>query len=226
MIPLRDNIRSRKVPVVNYVLIGANILAFLFELGLGPNLEAFFHVFGLVPDRVIGIALNAPGYIHWALIPFITSIFLHAGWLHLVGNMLFLYIFGDNVEGTLGHVRYLVFYLACGLAASLTHLVSVPSSTVPTVGASGAVAGVLGAYFLLFPGARVLTLVPIFFFVQIIEIPAFIFLGIWFLIQFLSGSLSLFASQQTAGVAWWAHIGGFVAGAGYTILRYRRLKRR
>jgi len=226
MIPLRDNIRTRKVPIVNYALIGVNVLAFLFELGLGPNLEAFFHVFGLVPQRVIGIAIHAPSHIHWALIPFLTSIFLHAGWLHLIGNMLFLYIFGDNVEGKLGHIRYLVFYLGCGLAASLTHLLSVPSSPVPTVGASGAVAGVLGAYFLLFPRARVLTLVPIFFFFQIVEIPAFIFLGIWFLIQFFSGSVSLFSAQQTAGVAWWAHIGGFAAGAGYTILRYRLLKRR
>lgn len=224
MIPLRDNIRTRKVPFMNYTLIGANFLAFMIELGMGRNLEAFFQVFGLVPQRVIAIATQAPSHIQWAIIPFFTSIFLHAGWLHLIGNMLFLYIFGDNVEATLGRFRYLIFYFACGLAASLTHLVSVPSSMVPTVGASGAVAGVLGAYFLLFPGARILTLVPIFFFIQIVEIPAFVFLGIWFLIQFLSGSLSLFAAQQTGGVAWWAHIGGFVVGAGYTILRYRRLK--
>lgn len=226
MIPLRDNIVSRKVPFVNYALIGANILAFLLELGMGPNLEGFFHVFGLVPERVIAIATQAPSHIQWALIPFFTSLFLHAGWLHLIGNMLFLYIFGDNVEATLGHTRYLVFYFACGLAASLTHLISSPGSPVPTVGASGAIAGVLGAYFLLFPRARVLTLVPIFFFIQIVEIPAFIFLGIWFLLQFLSGSIALFSPKQIGGVAWWAHIGGFAVGAGYTIFRYRQLKRR
>lgn len=225
MIPLRDNIRSRKIPFANYALIGANVLAFLLEIGLGQNLEGFFQVFGLVPDRVIGIATQAPSYLHWAIIPFFTSLFLHAGWLHLMGNMLFLYIFGDNVEASMGHFRYLVFYVACGIAASLTHLLSVPSSPVPTVGASGAIAGVLGAYFLLFPRARVLTLVPIFFFIQVVEIPAFIFLGIWFLLQFFSGSIALFSSQVTGGVAWWAHIGGFAAGAGYTILRYRRLKR-
>ena len=226
MIPLRDNIPSRTVPFVNYTLIGANILIFLFEISMGRDLTVFIHVFGMVPERVVGIATQAPELIHWAIIPFITSIFLHGGWLHLIGNMLFLYIFGDNVEGALGHFRYLAFYLACGVAASLTHLISTPSSAVPTVGASGAIAGVLGAYFLLFPRAKVVTLVPIFFFIQIVEIPAFIFLGFWFLLQFLSGSAVFFSHQGTGGVAWWAHIGGFVAGVGYTTLRYRYLKRR
>ncbi len=129
------------------------------------------------------------------------------------------------MEGALGHFRYLIFYLACGVAASLTHFLVNPSSSVPTVGASGAIAGILGAYFLLFPGARVLTLVPIFFFIQIVEIPAVLFLGLWFLIQFLSGSIAL-GTGAAAGVAWWAHIGGFVVGAGYTVLKYRKIKRR
>jgi membrane associated rhomboid family serine protease len=140
--------------------------------------------------------------------------------------MLFLYIFGDNVEGAMGHFRFLVFYLACGVAASLVHLITAPSSSVPTVGASGAIAGVLGAYFLLFPRARVVTLVPIFFFFQIVEIPAFIFLGFWFLLQFLSGSAALFSSPDAGGVAWWAHIGGFAAGVGYTLWRFRYLRER
>jgi membrane associated rhomboid family serine protease len=226
MIPLRDNIPSRGIPFINYVLIGANVLGFIFELSLGRNLQPFLYVFGMVPERIITIVTEYPSLIHWAVIPFVTSIFLHGGWLHLLGNMLFLYIFGDNVEGALGHIRYLIFYLACGLAASLTHLALNPSSPIPTVGASGAIAGVLGAYFLLFPAARVVTLVPVFYFLQIVEIPAFIFLGFWFVLQFLSGSAALFASQTSGGVAWWAHIGGFVAGGGYTILRYRFLKKR
>jgi len=224
MIPLRDNIPSRTVPFVNYVLIGANILAWFLEIGLGRDLPAFIQVFGMVPERVIAIATRAPELILWAIVPFFTSIFLHGGWLHLIGNMLFLYIFGDNVEGVMGHFRYLVFYLICGVAASLVHLITAPFSPVPTVGASGAIAGVLGAYFLLFPRARVVTLVPIFFFIQIVEIPAFIFLGFWFLLQFLSGSAALFSSPGSGGVAWWAHIGGFAAGVGYTVLRYRYLK--
>lgn len=226
MIPLRDNIPSKGIPFINYALIGANVLGYLLELSLGKNLHPFIHVFGMVPERVITIATQYPAMIHWAVLPFLTSIFLHGGWLHLLGNMLFLYIFGDNVESALGHFRYLIFYLACGLVASLTHLALNPSSPVPTVGASGAIAGVLGAYFLLFPTARVVTIIPIFFFIQIMEIPAFVFLGIWFVFQFLSGSAALFASQTSGGVAWWAHIGGFVAGGGYTIWRYRAIKGR
>ncbi len=226
MIPLRDNISSSSVPFVNYALIGANVLVFLLEISMGGNLDAAIYVFGMVPERVIGIATQAPELVYWAIIPFFTSIFLHGGWLHLIGNMLFLYIFGDNVESAMGHFRYLVFYLACGVAASLTHLLSAPSSAVPTVGASGAIAGILGAYFVLFPKARVVTLLPIFFFIQIVEIPAFFFLGFWFLLQFLSGSAAFFSYQGSGGVAWWAHIGGFAAGVGYTALRYRYLKRR
>ncbi len=223
MIPLRDNIPSRTVPFVTYVLVGANVLAFLMELSLGPNLGRFIYIFGVVPQKVVYAVFQEPRLIPYTVVPFFTSLFLHGGWLHLLGNMLFLYIFGDNVEGALGHFRYLVFYIGCGVAASLTHLLVNPSSSVPTVGASGAIAGVLGAYFLLFPRARVVTLVPIFFFIQIIEIPAVLFLGFWFLIQFFSGSLSLGAGPATAGVAFWAHIGGFVVGAGYTLIKFRSL---
>jgi len=145
---------------------------------------------------------------------FITSIFLHGGWLHLLGNMLYLYIFGDNVEDRLGHFRYLLFYLLCGVFASIVQVLSAPDAWVPMVGASGAIAGVMGAYFCLFPYSRVVTLVFIFFFIEFIEIPAFFFLLFWFVLQFLNGTLS-FSSQSGAaggGVAWWAHIGGFVAG--------------
>ncbi|UCF88218.1 MAG: rhomboid family intramembrane serine protease [bacterium] len=225
MIPLRDNIPSRKVPFVTYVLVGANVLAFFFELSLGPNLERFIYIFGVVPQKVVYAVFEAPQLIPYALVPFLTSQFLHGGWLHLLGNMLFLYIFGDNVEGAFGHFRYLIFYLACGVAASMAHFLVNPSSTVPTVGASGAIAGILGAYFLLFPKARVLTLVPIFYFVQIVEIPAVLFLGLWFLIQFLSGSMAL-GTEAAAGVAWWAHIGGFIVGAGYTVVKLRKIRRR
>jgi membrane associated rhomboid family serine protease len=224
MIPLRDNIPSRTIPFVTYTLIVANVLAFLMELSLGPNLERFVYIFGVVPQKVLYAVFEAPELIPYTVVPFFTSIFLHGGWMHLLGNMLYLYIFGDNVESALGHFRYIVFYLSCGIAASLVHILFNSGSDIPTVGASGAIAGVLGAYFLLFPRARVVTLVPIFFFFQIIEIPALIFLGLWFFIQFLSGSMTIGSGVAAAGVAWWAHIGGFAVGAGYTIMRYRRIR--
>lgn len=225
MIPLRDNIPSTTLPFVTYGLIGANVLAFLFELSLGPNLERFMYIFGVVPANVTTIISEAPQLIHYAVFPFFTSIFLHGGWLHLLGNMLYLYIFGDNVESALGHLRYLVFYLSCGVAASVVHIMFNLGSDMPTVGASGAIAGILGAYFLLFPKAKVITLVPIFFFITIIKVPALLFLGLWFLIQFLSGSMAL-GGGAAAGVAWWAHIGGFAVGAGYTVFRYRMIRER
>lgn len=223
MIPLRDTIPSKTVPFVNYALIGVNVLAFLFELSLGGHLQGFVQVFGVVPERTIAIITREPALLHYAAFPFITSMFLHGGWLHLLGNMLYLYIFGDNVEDALGHIRYLIFYLACGVAASLAHLALNLDSAVPTVGASGAIAGVLGAYFLLYPAARVVTLLPIFIFIQIIEIPAFLFLGFWFLLQFINGTAAA-ASQSAGGVAWWAHIGGFAAGAVYILFRYRAIR--
>ncbi len=222
MIPLRDTIPSNTVPYVNYFLIAANLLAFLFELSLGARLEGFFHVFGVVPGQVVQIVTGSPELLHFAIVPFFTSMFLHGGWLHFLGNMLYLYIFGDNVEDAFGHFKYLIFYLASGVIASLIHLLTHPGSTVPTIGASGAIAGVMGAYFLLYPKARVVTIVPIFFFIQVLEIPAFLFLGFWFLIQFLSGTLALTSSAGAAGVAWWAHIGGFAAGVGYVTLRFVR----
>jgi len=225
MIPLRDNIPSRTVPFVTYALIGANVLAFLFELSMGQDLGRFLYIYGVVPQKAAYITFQAPQLLPFAIIPFFTSIFLHGGWMHLLGNLLYLYIFGDNVESALGHFRYLIFYLLSGVAASLVHILFNSGSDIPTVGASGAIAGVLGAYFLLFPKARVVTIVPIFFFIQIVEIPALLFLGIWFLIQFLSGSVTL-GSGAATGVAWWAHIGGFAVGVGYTLFRYKMIKER
>ena len=209
---------------MSYTFIGLNVLVFLFELSLGHGVDQFVRAFGVVPERTLFILFNAPEYLHFAVIPFFTSIFMHGGWFHLLGNVLFLYIFGDNIEDTLGHIRFAFFYIGCGVAASLIHLLTHPNSAIPTIGASGAIAGVMGAYFLLFPGSRIVTLVPFFFFFQLIEIPAFVFLGIWFLIQFLSGSFSFALSSDSSGIAWWAHIGGFAVGAGYVL--YKRSRRK
>jgi membrane associated rhomboid family serine protease len=209
MIPLRDSIPSRRFPVVNTLLIVANVLVFLFEVSMGPQaLNRFIVVFGAVPARFWAVG----GPAAWLTI--FTSMFLHGGWLHLLSNMLALYIFGDNVEDRMGHGRYLVFYLLGGVLAGLAHLIAYAPSEIPTVGASGAIAAILGAYLVLYPRSRVLTLIFVFIFVQVIEIPAVVYLGFWFLSQLLSGSLALAANTfQGGGVAWWAHIGGFVGGA-------------
>jgi membrane associated rhomboid family serine protease len=194
---------------VNVSLIWLNIVVFLYELSLGPQLEPFLRRFGVVPEAM----LHGGSPLGW--VPLFTSMFLHGGWGHILGNLWFLWIFGDNVEDRMGPKRYLVFYLVCGLVANLVHILINPSSTVPTIGASGAISGVLGAYFVLFPYARVMAFIPLwFFFFDIVEVPAFFFLGLWFLMQFYSGLIMLPLSRllQTGGVAWWAHIGGFAAG--------------
>ena len=212
MIPLRDANPSRTIPFINYFLIAANVVVFLFELSLGRHLDQFIYRFGVVPARwieeveMMRISLST-------VLPFFSSMFLHGGWLHILGNMLFLYIFGDNVEDRFGHLKYLFFYILCGLAAAFTQVYINPSAEVPMVGASGAIAGVLGAYVFMFPTAKVATLIPIIFFFQIVELPAFLFLGIWFLIQIFSGMMALGIGADAGGVAWWAHIGGFGAGA-------------
>ena len=209
MIPLRDTIPARRFPVVNSVLIGLNVLAFLLESALSPSeLEAFIATWGMVPGRFwqsLGVL---------SVLPVVASMFLHAGWWHLISNMLALYIFGDNVEDRLGRLRYLVFYLCSGVAASAAHLVAYRNSYIPTVGASGAIAGVLGAYLVLYPRARVISLVPIFFFVRLIEVPVVLYLGFWFISQLFNGLFALAAMDvfQGGGVAWWAHIGGFIFG--------------
>jgi membrane associated rhomboid family serine protease len=214
MIPLRDIIPSRTTPFVNVTLIGLNVLVFLYELSLGRAVNAFTLYWGLVPAAF-----------SWVTV--FTSMFLHGGFLHVAGNMLYLWIFGDNVEDRMGHGRYLVFYLLCGTAAALAQTITVPDSVVPMVGASGAIAGVMGAYFVLYPRSRIVTLIPIFFFFQIIEVPAIFFLGIWFLMQFVSGVGSIVStvdSGATGGIAFWAHVAGFVAGISGVVV-FRRPER-
>jgi membrane associated rhomboid family serine protease len=214
MIPLRDIIPSRTTPVVTIVLIAVNVLVFLFELSLGRNVDQFTLYWGLVPAAF-----------SWVTV--VTSMFLHGGFLHVAGNMLYLWIFGDNVEDRMGHGRFLVFYLLCGIAAALAQTISQPDSVVPMVGASGAIAGVMGAYFVLYPKSRIVTLIPLFFFFQVIEVPAILFLGIWFLMQFISGlgSIVTVATGQAAGgVAFWAHVAGFVAGISGVVV-FRRPER-
>ncbi len=209
MIPIRDTIRSETYPIVNSFIIAINVLVFFLELSQGQGLDGFIKIYGLVPARYSIPQIAAYFTTGQQFLSFLTFMFLHGGFLHLLGNMWFLYIFGDNVEDRLGHFRYLVFYLLCGLASGISHLVINWHSMIPTIGASGAIAGVMGAYFILYPRAKVLTLVPIFIFFQFIELPAFLFLGVWFLFQFLSAAG---ASAQAGGIAWWAHIGGFVFG--------------
>jgi hypothetical protein len=209
MIPIRDTIRSETYPVVNSFIIAVNVLVFFLELSQGQGLDGFIKIYGLVPARYSIPQIAAYFTTGQQVLSFLTFMFLHGGFLHLLGNVWFLYIFGDNVEDRLGHFRYLVFYLLCGLASGISHLVINWHSMIPTIGASGAIAGVMGAYFILYPRAKILTLVPIFIFFQFIELPAFLFLGVWFLFQFLSAAG---ASAQAGGIAWWAHIGGFVFG--------------
>lgn len=212
MIPLKDKNPTRTVPVVNVTLILINIGVFLYEVSLGKELGHFIDQFGLIPARTVPsftqLQLSAG-----AIVPIFSSLFIHGGWLHLGGNMLYLWIFGDNVEDKLGHTRYLAFYLICGSAASALHMVIDPMSPVPTVGASGAISGVLGAYLLMFPRARVVTVIPIFIFLQIAELPALLVLGFWFVMQFFNGLISLgYETAGMGGVAWWAHVGGFISG--------------
>jgi len=211
MIPLRDENPSRSVPVVTRALIALNLAAFLYEWSLGPGLREFVYAWGIVPARV-SLALEGGEPIVAPALTFASSMFLHGGWAHLLGNMWYLWIFGDNVEDRLGMAGFLLFYLAAGVFASLIHYFANPGSTLPTVGASGAIAGVLGAYAVAFPRARVITLVPLFPFFQVIPLPALLVLGLWFVFQFFSGALLLAGGAGGGGVAWWAHIGGFVFG--------------
>jgi membrane associated rhomboid family serine protease len=211
MIPLRDRNPSGVFPKVTVALIIANVLVFLYEVRLGPALGAFLKHYALVPALVTGGLRYHEVSAAETVRPFFTSMFLHGGWLHLISNMWFLWIFGDNVEDTLGAARYLLFYLLCGLGAAVTHYAVQPNSTLPVLGASGAIAGVLGAYIVLFPGARILTLVPIFFFIQFMELPAWLILGYWFLLQIVSSSLEA-ATAVKGGTAFAAHIGGFLLG--------------
>lgn len=212
MIPLKDRNPTRRVPIVNIVIIILNIAVFVYQVSLGRGLEGFLYKFGVVPDAISN-SINTVQLSPRVFFPLFSSMFLHGGWLHLGGNMLYLWVFGDNVEDKLGRGRYLMFYLLCGIAASVAHIIIDPHSTIPTVGASGAISGVLGAYLLMFPKARILTLIPIFVFLQFAELPALVVLGFWFVMQFFNGLISLgYETAGMGGVAWWAHIGGFVAG--------------
>jgi len=214
MIPIRDTIRHRTTPVVTVLLIAANVIVFLQEARLGPELDQLIENLGFIPARFVHwTELGYSPLDPWRFIPLFTSMFLHGGWAHIGGNMLYLWIFGDNVEDSFGHFRFLLFYLFSGVAAALTMVLFTPDSTLPTVGASGAIAGVLGAYFVLYPKSRVLTLIPIIFIPWFVEIPAVVYLLIWFLMQLLSGTMELSThAGRAGGVAWWAHAGGFVVG--------------
>jgi membrane associated rhomboid family serine protease len=208
MIPLRDVIPSRTFPFFTITFIVLNSIAFLYEQSLRPPaLDALVHVYGVVPARLEPVAV-------------FTSMFLHAGWGHFLGNMLFLWIFGDNVEDRLGHVRFVAFYFLCGVAAVFAHVYMNPASKIPTIGASGAIAGILGGYFVLYPHSRVLALLPLFIIWEIVEVPAILFLGMWFLLQFYYVGMAAVRTGAEGGVAFWAHIAGFVAGiAGVVVLK-------
>jgi membrane associated rhomboid family serine protease len=213
MIPIRDDAPRVTTPVVTYFLLALNVAVFLFEsLLTEPAKTALFYQFGVVPYFVESALRGAGGVpVAAAIVPFFTSMFLHAGWWHIIANMWALWIFGDNIEDHLGHFRYLMLYIISGAAAGVVHVLINHGSQIPTVGASGAIAGVMGAYFLLFPSARVLTIVPFIF--LFVWLPAWVVLGYWFLAQFLAGAAtSIGGGASVGGVAVWAHVGGFIAG--------------
>jgi len=212
MIPLRDVIPSRTTPYITVTIIILNAAAWVFELSLpGDVLPIFLQLYGVVPARLQGLTL-------------VTSMFLHGSWMHVIGNMWYLWIFGDNVEDRVGHGRFIVFYLLCGIAASLGQILIDPESTLPTIGASGAIAGVMGGYFVLYPRSRVLTLIPLVIFWEVIEVPAIMLLGFWFLMQlFSAGAIAVTASTGGGGVAFMAHVAGFLCGAaGILVFRQRQ----
>lgn len=218
MIPIRDTQRTRIVPVMTWLLILVNTFAFLLEFFLPASLsDSFVYTFALIPAR---ISLLNP----FTWLPFLTHIFLHGSWFHLISNMWFLMIFGDNIEERMGSVRYLLFYLLGGISAGLLQYFFSPGLEIPTLGASGAVAAIMGAYFILYPSSRVVTFVPIFFFGGFIRLPAILYLGFWFLMQVFSGlnSFNMASGMQAGGVAWWAHVGGFLFG----MLLVRRFAKR
>ena len=209
MIPLRDTTPTRNYPVVNTAIIGINVVVYLIQLLQGPEINRFIYIYGLVPARYSIPHVAEYFTLAHQVFSLVSFMFLHGSFWHILGNMWSLYIFGDNVEDRLGPIRYALFYLLCGIASGLSHLILNLQSNVPTIGASGAIAGVMGAYFILHPRSKILTLIPIFFIPYFINIPAFIFLGLWFLLQFINAA----GSHGTAGgIAWWAHIGGFVFG--------------
>jgi membrane associated rhomboid family serine protease len=215
MIPLRDTIPSRSVPIVNWILIFINIIVFIFEVFIlsGPQAESFIYTYGLVPNNIRLAGLTNLHDLRIVVFrPFFTNMFLHGGWGHLIANMWILFIFGDNVEDRMGKVRYFLFYILCGLIATLTHFVLHRNSPIPAIGASGAISGIMAAYMVMFPKSTIISFIPIFIIPLFLPIPAVIFIGIWFLGQLLSGTTSLMLSDDATGIAFWAHIGGFMGG--------------
>ncbi len=215
MIPLRDTIPSKTFPFVNWLIIISNLVVFVAEFRMSePQLEAFLYQYGLVPSQIISAVFGDPSAIRLGILTtFISNIFIHGNLLHFIGNMWFLFIFGDNVEDRMGKVNYLLFYLLAGLIASMTHFILYAHSTIPAIEASGAISGVMAAYMFLFPRSKVITLIPVFYILPLfIPVRASIFIGIWFLIQLINGANHLLFHGTASGIAFWAHIGGFVAG--------------
>lgn len=214
MIPLKDTIPGRYKPLMTWYIIAANILIFLIQFVIKSyDSSTFIYQFGFIPGRFYDLVRNQPVLII-TYYPLITGLFLHGGFFHILSNMWALWIFGDNVEDEMGHSRFLIFYLLCGILANLSHYIFSPLSTVPAIGASGAIAGVMGAYIVLFPYSRIITLIPLLFIPLFIPIPALVYLLIWFLTQLYSGAVYSFVDGRLAGgIAWWAHVGGFVGGA-------------
>jgi len=208
MIPIRDTITSRTIPVVTYTIIGINTLLYIYQAGMDGDLDSFFYSYGFVPGKLTVHEIAAYFSFSNMLFSTVSYMFLHGGLWHLLGNMWFLYVFGDNVEDHLGALRFAGFYIICGVASALLHFFLSPLSPVPTIGASGAIAGIMGAYFVLYPKAKILTLIPIIIIPWFVDIPAFIFLGFWFIMQFYNAT----GSGAASGIAWWAHVGGFIAG--------------
>ncbi|MFQ5455543.1 MAG: rhomboid family intramembrane serine protease [Nitrospirota bacterium] len=221
MIPIKDDNPTKTFPFFTILIIAINILVFFYQLSLGRlGTERFVYTYGLIPIELFRGVDIADG-VHIPVVTTIfTSMFLHGGLFHLAGNMLYLWIFGNNIEDILGHIRFLVFYLLCGLIASFSHALTSSYSVLPMIGASGAVSGVLGAYIIRFPTSRILTIVPFFLFIHIIRIPAVIVLGLWFIMQFLNAASSL--ADSSGGVAWFAHVGGFLSGIVLVILFKKR----
>jgi membrane associated rhomboid family serine protease len=212
MIPIRDRNPSGTFPYVTIGIMAVNVFIFVIELSLGSSVDRFIMQYGLVPLKIQRYSQIPDLTFIGVFLPFLTSMFLHGGFIHLIGNMWYLWIFGDNIEDKLGHFKYLGFYVICGITASCVHVFFNSQSDTPCVGASGAIAGVLGAYMITFPHARIVTIIPLWFIWPIMELPAMVVLGFWFVIQFFNGAASISASASGGGVAWWAHIGGFVSG--------------
>ncbi len=225
LIPLKDEKRIRKTPFVTLIIIAINVLVFLYELTLSPSqLNAFLARYALFPGAVTQELLGGVGgssnplMIKPAFLTIFTSMFIHGGFLHIFGNMLYFWVFGNNIEDTIGPLRFALLYFLGGIGAAAAHIASAPDAMVPTVGASGAIAGILASYLIMYPRVRILTIVPVFFFVTLIRVPALFFIGLWFVLQALQGVASLGTSAISSGVAWFAHIGGFGTGAALTFV--------